>query len=548
DAPAAAAGLAAGLEGAPPTVRAAIYEALGAKGDDRFLPLLVQGAREGDEAAIVALGAPGYEGAKELLAELVGQGSEVAFDALVKIGGREGLHSLLLHAYGLATTDAQRVAVLRAIARTPPVTETAPPVLVKATMDPVVGVAAQHAALAWAESTNGADAHRVILDVLEAASDRGVRVRALTAWGASGREDGIQLVASAMNQATDQNIRTTAIVVLRDHAGDRATGLLARACAGEEDPRVLALLIEAIGDRGDAAGASVVEPWLEEGPPAVRAAATSAYLALAAGATPERAQDMYVRLLGTVGTGAALEGLERVGNADAIGAVTGLLAAESEEHRRAALTAVVRIADRLATAGRVDLARDAYRKALEAGAPVENRLRLLGERIDITARGGRVHAWWIVGPFSAADAEAWENAEWPEEEVDLAAERAVGDRTLAWRPVQVGGADAVVDLDGMFSPNDRVVAYAYAEIVVRRERDAVLKLGSDDGVRVWVNGELVHTLFAPRGLTVDEDIVAIHLNEGVNTLLVKICELGGGWAFCCRIEDDKERPLKFKIR
>ena len=51
-----------------------------------------------------------------------------------------------------------------------------------------------------------------------------------------------------------------------------------------------------------------------------------------------------------------------------------------------------------------------------------------------------------------------------------------------------------------------------------------------------------------RGVTVDEDTVPIKLKKGVNKLLVKVCEKGGGWAFHVRLTDTKGRPLKFKIR
>ena len=87
-----------------------------------------------------------------------------------------------------------------------------------------------------------------------------------------------------------------------------------------------------------------------------------------------------------------------------------------------------------------------------------------------------------------------------------------------------------------------------SQIIVKKEREAVLKVGSDDGIICWVNGEKVHENLALRGLKVDEDEVKVHLKKGSNVFLVKVCESAGGWAFCARLEDEQGRPLKFKIK
>lgn len=65
---------------------------------------------------------------------------------------------------------------------------------------------------------------------------------------------------------------------------------------------------------------------------------------------------------------------------------------------------------------------------------------------------------------------------------------------------------------------------------------ALLEIGSDDGVKVWLNHELVHTSRLSRGLTCGEDKVPVELKPGVNTLLVKIVQGSGGWAFSCQLK------------
>lgn len=79
------------------------------------------------------------------------------------------------------------------------------------------------------------------------------------------------------------------------------------------------------------------------------------------------------------------------------------------------------------------------------------------------------------------------------------------------------------------------VAYAYREVYAESPRHAVLKIGSDDGVKVWVNGELVLTNYAARALSADEDAVTVSLSLGKNKILVKVAQIEGDWGFLLHI-------------
>ncbi len=86
------------------------------------------------------------------------------------------------------------------------------------------------------------------------------------------------------------------------------------------------------------------------------------------------------------------------------------------------------------------------------------------------------------------------------------------------------------------------VAYAYAEVHCPQESDAVLLLGSDDGVKVWVNGELRHVSHVARGVRRDEDRVVLRLRRGGNRLLFKVDQGRGGWGLVARLTDSSGRP------
>ena len=82
------------------------------------------------------------------------------------------------------------------------------------------------------------------------------------------------------------------------------------------------------------------------------------------------------------------------------------------------------------------------------------------------------------------------------------------------------------------------IVYVLAQIEMPEDKQAVLGIGSDDGVKVWLNGELVHENWAIRGVGIDNDRVAVNFKEGMNQLVLKIQNTGGPWGFCCRLLDE----------
>jgi pimeloyl-ACP methyl ester carboxylesterase len=95
----------------------------------------------------------------------------------------------------------------------------------------------------------------------------------------------------------------------------------------------------------------------------------------------------------------------------------------------------------------------------------------------------------------------------------------------------------VVDFSGPFpgSLKENVVAYAYTTIQRAAAGKAVLSVGSDEGIRIWLNGKLVHEKREARPLTPDEDQIEVQMSAGENALLVKVEQSWGPWTFCLRV-------------
>lgn len=118
--------------------------------------------------------------------------------------------------------------------------------------------------------------------------------------------------------------------------------------------------------------------------------------------------------------------------------------------------------------------------------------------------------------------------------------------TCTWvRHVAPGDA---VDLDNAITKADRVVAYAYAEVDSPGQQACILALGSNDGVRAWLNGEPVLDCPGPRGLQMDHNLVPVALRPGRNSLLLKVEERGNRWGFACRFLPLSQQGLAERLQ
>ena len=111
----------------------------------------------------------------------------------------------------------------------------------------------------------------------------------------------------------------------------------------------------------------------------------------------------------------------------------------------------------------------------------------------------------------------------------------VNQENLKWQLISV--SDDIVDLDSFYKRKDFVYAYALAEIKASAPTNVMLAVGSDDGIKVWHNGKLVHDNWIPRGVNKDDDLVPLKLVKGSNQILLKVQDMEGGWGFAARMLD-----------
>ncbi|MBE7464949.1 MAG: hypothetical protein HS116_15850 [Planctomycetes bacterium] len=148
----------------------------------------------------------------------------------------------------------------------------------------------------------------------------------------------------------------------------------------------------------------------------------------------------------------------------------------------------------------------------------------------------------LLGGFEAADAGSWEKIA-PNGKPDFSATYSESGRKIAWQRPFKPGSFGIVDLVKLLKPNVNCYAYAAVNVTVAAPVDGFLLLGSDDGVTAHLAGQEIHKNLAARGVTPDQDKVAVKLEAGTHLLMLRIDQGGGGWGFCVRFADADGKPL-----
>ena len=110
-----------------------------------------------------------------------------------------------------------------------------------------------------------------------------------------------------------------------------------------------------------------------------------------------------------------------------------------------------------------------------------------------------------------------------------------------WNKVKL--TTTTLDLGAIFRNPSGCAAYAYTNVYSPVARSANLWLGSDDGIKVWVNGTVVWTRDVWRSLAPDQDKVPIQLQAGWNRLLIKVTQGGSDWAAMVKVCDSTGKQI-----
>jgi len=135
-------------------------------------------------------------------------------------------------------------------------------------------------------------------------------------------------------------------------------------------------------------------------------------------------------------------------------------------------------------------------------------------------------AWSRIGPFGAANFDqAHAKAFGPETDSDL---KKTHDG-LKW-----AAAPKLVDGKPHNLPGQNCATYLLRTITTAKPRKLVVSLGSDDSIKLWLNGKLTFEKKVLRAVAANQDKATLDLAAGENQLLLKVVNGGGGYGFYFR--------------
>jgi hypothetical protein len=202
-----------------------------------------------------------------------------------------------------------------------------------------------------------------------------------------------------------------------------------------------------------------------------------------------------------------------------------------------------------------------YQKALSGANDKEQveeivkQLKALGVEVDVAAHLGFIRGWHLVEPFDNTDEAGFKVVYPPERGVDLAAKyKGKGGDEVKWTETTTDDPYGVVDLNKVFAKKKSAIAYAYAVVESPAERAVQVRLGTENGVKVFLNGKEVFGRDEyHHGMDMDQYAAAAALKAGRNELLLKVCQNDDkvqpseAWSFQVRLCDAAGAAVPFTV-
>jgi len=154
------------------------------------------------------------------------------------------------------------------------------------------------------------------------------------------------------------------------------------------------------------------------------------------------------------------------------------------------------------------------------------------EEVTAAKAGGYLCDWKVAGPYIEKDKKGTElfNIPFGPELQDV---------DVPWRTITLESFDqhpAYINLDTAMYNFDQAVAYLRTEIISDIQKPARLEIYTDDGVKAWLNGKLIHENNVSRGIQDEPDVVNVTLKEGTNQLMLKVTDDIWSWGAIVRLQ------------
>ena len=207
---------------------------------------------------------------------------------------------------------------------------------------------------------------------------------------------------------------------------------------------------------------------------------------------------------------------------------------QDEQVKEEAALATVTIAKDVA-AGNVNSAKAALERVVAAN--VKSTTKEQAQKIldEVEATRSYLTNWEVAGPYMEKGknySQLFDTPFGPE----------VQSAKVEWRkmPVSTNGPHpAYCDLLKELNGGEQRVAYLRTQIESDAVKPMTLEVFSDDGVKAWLNGKVVHSNNIARPIMAEPDRVSVVLDKGINWLMLKVTQNNLPWGAIVRVREAK---------
>jgi hypothetical protein len=164
---------------------------------------------------------------------------------------------------------------------------------------------------------------------------------------------------------------------------------------------------------------------------------------------------------------------------------------------------------------------------------------------------GFIREWLVLAPIPLADGQSGAEGLAKEQIKDEAKlqpkdgdKTKAGDKELTWKKHKT--PEHLVDFNAILgNTTEDSVAYAVTYVVADKEMKGLkMKTGSDDQLKIWLNGKKVFEYTEARAADKDQDTTEVDLQKGVNVLVCKVVNEKADWSLCVRFVDKDDNAVK----
>jgi hypothetical protein len=120
-------------------------------------------------------------------------------------------------------------------------------------------------------------------------------------------------------------------------------------------------------------------------------------------------------------------------------------------------------------------------------------------------------------------------------------------KAVKFQPYHTSGTDIIfgdVNFLAIEPTQEKILVYCACWLDSDADKEVEIRVGSDDGYKLWINHQLISEQHVYRAMEMDQETHKVKLNKGKNLLLIKVDQDTGEYQFMLRVvgADGKAAP------